>query len=207
MADTKTPRLAGRLVAAVRACALAARIGRGERIRTSDFYLPKVALYQAELHPDGIPHQREPRTIAKWRLGLQESGDCARARDFVVGCRLLVVGWWQPAQAAGRPVGAASAAILSGGRWKDCRQSQFPPVSRCASFAADNQQPTTQPHLSWSTHPGSAAARPRQRGRPRRCPPRSTSRPCPGGPSRRRSWRRSGCRRIRTAPSPRPSWR
>ena len=26
--------------------------GRGERIRTSDFYLPKVALYQAELHPD-----------------------------------------------------------------------------------------------------------------------------------------------------------
>src|SRR5258706_9634398 len=28
-------------------------IGRGERIRTSDFYLPKVALYQAELRPDG----------------------------------------------------------------------------------------------------------------------------------------------------------
>ena len=26
--------------------------GRGERIRTSDFYLPKVALYQAELHPE-----------------------------------------------------------------------------------------------------------------------------------------------------------
>ena len=26
-------------------------IGRGERIRTFDFYLPKVALYQAELHP------------------------------------------------------------------------------------------------------------------------------------------------------------
>ena len=25
--------------------------GRGERIRTFDFYLPKVALYQAELHP------------------------------------------------------------------------------------------------------------------------------------------------------------
>ena len=26
--------------------------GRGDRIRTCDFYLPKVALYQAELHPD-----------------------------------------------------------------------------------------------------------------------------------------------------------
>ena len=28
-------------------------LGRGDRIRTCDFYLPKVALYQAELHPDG----------------------------------------------------------------------------------------------------------------------------------------------------------
>ena len=28
-------------------------VGRGDRIRTCDFYLPKVALYQAELHPDG----------------------------------------------------------------------------------------------------------------------------------------------------------
>ncbi len=27
--------------------------GRGDRSRTCDFYLPKVALYQAELHPDG----------------------------------------------------------------------------------------------------------------------------------------------------------
>ena len=27
--------------------------GRGDRIRTCDFYVPNVALYQAELHPDG----------------------------------------------------------------------------------------------------------------------------------------------------------
>jgi hypothetical protein len=26
--------------------------GRGERIRTSDTYVPNVVLYQAELHPD-----------------------------------------------------------------------------------------------------------------------------------------------------------
>ena len=29
-------------------------IGRGDRIRTCDFYLPKVALYQAELHPEYV---------------------------------------------------------------------------------------------------------------------------------------------------------
>ena len=29
--------------------------GRGERIRTSDSYVPNVVLYQAELHPD-FPH-------------------------------------------------------------------------------------------------------------------------------------------------------
>ena len=29
------------------------KIGRGDRIRTCDFYVPNVALYQAELHPDG----------------------------------------------------------------------------------------------------------------------------------------------------------
>ena len=28
--------------------------GRGERIRTSDSYVPNVVLYQAELHPDLI---------------------------------------------------------------------------------------------------------------------------------------------------------
>ena len=27
-------------------------IGRGDRIRTCDFYVPNVALYQAELHPE-----------------------------------------------------------------------------------------------------------------------------------------------------------
>ena len=26
--------------------------GRGDRIRTCDFYVPNVALYQAELHPE-----------------------------------------------------------------------------------------------------------------------------------------------------------
>ena len=29
--------------------------GRGDRIRTCDFYVPNVALYQAELHPEGSP--------------------------------------------------------------------------------------------------------------------------------------------------------
>jgi hypothetical protein len=29
------------------------RVGRGDRIRTCDFYVPNVALYQAELHPVG----------------------------------------------------------------------------------------------------------------------------------------------------------
>ena len=33
--------------------AAAAAFGRGERIRTSDILLPKQALYQAELRPDG----------------------------------------------------------------------------------------------------------------------------------------------------------
>ena len=28
------------------------RIGRGDRIRTYDLYVPNVALYQTELHPD-----------------------------------------------------------------------------------------------------------------------------------------------------------
>ncbi len=28
-------------------------LGRGDRIRTCDFYVPNVALYQAELHPVG----------------------------------------------------------------------------------------------------------------------------------------------------------
>ena len=28
--------------------------GRGDWIRTSDFYLPKIALYQAELRPDAF---------------------------------------------------------------------------------------------------------------------------------------------------------
>ena len=27
-------------------------VGRGDRIRTCDFYVPNVALYQAELHPE-----------------------------------------------------------------------------------------------------------------------------------------------------------
>ena len=42
-------------------------IGRGERIRTFDFYLPKVALYQAELHPviikAGIPVRLPSRPL------------------------------------------------------------------------------------------------------------------------------------------------
>ena len=30
-------------------------IGRGDRIRTCDLYVPNVALYQTELHPDTEP--------------------------------------------------------------------------------------------------------------------------------------------------------
>ena len=30
--------------------------GRGERIRTSGFYVPNVALYQAELHPEAFAY-------------------------------------------------------------------------------------------------------------------------------------------------------
>ena len=30
-------------------------IGRGDRIRTCDLYVPNVALYQTELHPDTGP--------------------------------------------------------------------------------------------------------------------------------------------------------
>ena len=33
--------------------ALIVVLGRGDRIRTCDFYVPNVALYQAELHPVG----------------------------------------------------------------------------------------------------------------------------------------------------------
>src|SRR5690606_37675709 len=32
-----------------------ANFGRGDRMRTCDLYVPNVALYQAELHPDGEP--------------------------------------------------------------------------------------------------------------------------------------------------------
>jgi hypothetical protein len=31
------------------------KIGRGDRIRTYDLYVPNVALYQTELHPDTGP--------------------------------------------------------------------------------------------------------------------------------------------------------
>ena len=35
-------------------------IGRGDRIRTCDIYVPNVALYQSELHPDD--RNRTPKT-------------------------------------------------------------------------------------------------------------------------------------------------
>jgi hypothetical protein len=34
--------------------------GRGDRIRTCDFYVPNVALYQAELHPVGAAYLNVP---------------------------------------------------------------------------------------------------------------------------------------------------
>ena len=49
------------------------RIGRGDRIRTCDFYLPKVALYQAELHPDG------PRMITAQPFGRNRNAQSAMA--------------------------------------------------------------------------------------------------------------------------------
>jgi hypothetical protein len=39
-------------------------IGRGDRIRTYDLYVPNVALYQTELHPDTDPRSGGPRMIA-----------------------------------------------------------------------------------------------------------------------------------------------
>jgi hypothetical protein len=33
--------------------------GRGDRIRTCDLYVPNVALYQTELHPEGVPSKKE----------------------------------------------------------------------------------------------------------------------------------------------------
>jgi hypothetical protein len=39
-------------------------IGRGDRIRTYDLYVPNVALYQTELHPDTGPLCGGPRMIA-----------------------------------------------------------------------------------------------------------------------------------------------
>ena len=51
-------------------------IGRGDRIRTCDLYVPNVALYQTELHPDSEPRIVETRGGAgkppharKWRSG------------------------------------------------------------------------------------------------------------------------------------------
>ena len=43
-------------------------VGRGDKIRTCDFYLPKVALYQAELHPD-LRHNFQP--VAGHALGVR----------------------------------------------------------------------------------------------------------------------------------------
>ena len=40
--------------------------GRGDRIRTYDLYVPNVALYQTELHPDSEPG------IVRNRLGLRQ---------------------------------------------------------------------------------------------------------------------------------------
>ncbi len=37
---------------AVRRAQAPVRIGRGDRIRTCDIYVPNVALYQSELHPE-----------------------------------------------------------------------------------------------------------------------------------------------------------
>jgi hypothetical protein len=48
--------------------------GRGDRIRTCDFYVPNVALYQAELHPDS-----EPRMLMGGQgLGNRSDGEAAR---------------------------------------------------------------------------------------------------------------------------------
>ena len=53
---------------------LTIRIGRGERIRTSDFYLPKVALYQAELHPEKADESGRIGRAAENHGGLRRSG-------------------------------------------------------------------------------------------------------------------------------------
>ena len=45
--------------------------GRGERIRTSDSYVPNVVLYQAELHPE----------LFKWRDSTLLFSHCLEATD------------------------------------------------------------------------------------------------------------------------------
>lgn len=53
--------------AAIQAAVLNREFGRGERIRTFDFYLPKVALYQAELHPDSFSRGLlQPREVSHY---------------------------------------------------------------------------------------------------------------------------------------------
>ena len=56
-------------------------LGRGDRIRTCDFYVPNVALYQAELHPAGAAHLNDGREA--W----QQFPHLARGRDGDCGWR------------------------------------------------------------------------------------------------------------------------
>ena len=71
-----------RIVASVRAACTRIEVrGRGDRIRTCDFLLPKQALYQAELHPESsCPRKRagiaEGRALSGRAAGLsmQDAG-------------------------------------------------------------------------------------------------------------------------------------
>src|SRR3970040_2879604 len=53
-------------------------VGRGDRIRTCDLYVPNVALYQAELHPDSRA---------------ANSSQCPPPRQGVLSIALLKWGW------------------------------------------------------------------------------------------------------------------
>ena len=55
-------------------------LGRGDRIRTCDLYVPNVALYQTELHPDcGAAHcSQSAPDRGKWRVPYRRRRPCSR---------------------------------------------------------------------------------------------------------------------------------
>ena len=57
------------------------KYGRGDWIRTSDFFVPNEALYQAEPHPDS--HEREKMSNSP-TLGKRESMDLGKRMRLII---------------------------------------------------------------------------------------------------------------------------